>query len=498
MTNNETTPQSQEAPDPAAQEMQRRIDGATMEQVWDGLMLHAADIAEKTKHIETARAQGRDIPEQAFMNYVEDATEFQAVGTLYREWSGLKEDRRPGFKNYVDEQYRQQHSSDAKVNAPIDSKRANELFSASAWMDENFDKTMRYSLWAADRGEPAKRPENEFGLGSANFMKHKMEHDSKIADMRKTWQQEQVKEEQEAQQSKAVETTHKDVVVDKAKSDIEAIHDQSELTAAVVKMGKDRTFIHANFKRGFTKTLGDMPREDANEMYNDVTKVQQIFGTDPVAGSKRKDGWHNSNGESVLFMPVVEHEYRTETRNQFAGKNRFGKVRTREVPYQVEVPGSEHQKMVVNPETGQHELAVLFRYDFDGSMYGVGGPLNELGYMAYGDTRAGNMLQVAVELPQSVADKLYAQVQERPAYVRELVEALVMNNSGGQVEASDWVERINGASAHGMKPPYTQLKELVPDWKIAIAVPKPGATLAELGGSMLHSDRYMEVTRHKV
>lgn len=475
---------SPEAQNPAAIEMQHRIDTATAQEVHDGLISHAAEIAGRTKSIESVRSQGRDISEDAFMDYMDDAVEFQATINLYKEWSGLGEDVRTGFKQYIDEQVQQ--SQDSEGNSTVDAQRFGDVMSASSWIDSSFDKTMRYSLAGADRGDAPKRPEREFGLASGNFIKHKLEYGALLANQEKAFQQEQAKQEQEA----AKATIQQEVIVDESRKSVESLHEQTELTETIVNLGKDRTFVHANFKRGFTSTLGDMPLTEATKIYKGVTpKVKQVFGTDRIS----TDGLKNSNAESVMFMPVVEQEYRTETRSRVVEKKRFGKDVVQETHHKVPVPGTEYQKQVINPETGLQEPAVLFRYDFDGSAFGG---QTEVAYQEYSGGRPGAALQVAVELPQSVADRLLAQIKERPNYVRDLAETLIFNNGNGQIEQKDWVERKKGESVPSIKPPYKQLQDLVPEWKIAVAVPKQGTTLAELEGMQIAKS--MEVTRYKV
>lgn len=72
------------------------------------------------------------------------------------------------------------------------------------------------------------------------------------------------------------------------------------------------------------------------------------------------------------------------------------------------------------------------------------------------------MLIVCSAITAISANRLLAQIKERPAYVRDVAEALIMNNSNGQIEPTDWVEKVPGDGKVGMKPPYKKLQELAP------------------------------------
>lgn len=448
---------------------------ATPQEVYDGLMLHATEIADRTKAIESARSQGRDISEDAFMDYMDDAVEFQATATLYREWSVIDESVRPGFKAYVDEQVRQ--SFDDEGHAKVDAQRAGDVISASSWMEGSYDKTMRYSLASSDRGDAPKRPEKEFGLASGYFMKHKMEYGSKLAAQEKAFQLEQARHEQETAHS----VIQQEVAVDEARKTAESIHEQSELTDVVVGFGKDRTFVYGYGERGFDSTIGDMGKEEAKILQGRVKKsgVNHAFGAHDHNGHVRKPenvDWREAGvGERVSFIPVVEQEFRTETRTEVVEKKRIGKDITREVNFQVAVPGSEHQKTILNTETGQQEPAVLFQYDFDPVALGVEAT-DTIEYRGLTDNRTGGVLSVAVELPKSVADKLLKNIEQNPEYVRDVAEALVLNNSGGRISRLDW-DKGRPPLDNPMKPPYKRIQELAPNWMIAVAKPKPGADI---------------------
>lgn len=477
MSLQETTPQTQELLNSAEQELQHRIDTASPQEVYDGLMLHATEISGRTKAIESARIDGRDISEDAFMKYMDDAVEFQATAILYKEWSGLDEAGRLGFKAYVDEQARQSFDEDG--NATVDAQRFRDVISASSWMDGNFEKTMKYSLADADKGITPRRPDSEFSLGSGHFMKHKIEYGNLLAEQEKAFQKEKARQEQEALET----VVQQEVEIDEARGSLESLHEQTELTDFIVNFGKNKTRIVGNHERGGVD-IGDISNEESKKLQDQIKKsgVNFAFGADVHSGAVRKSensDWREAGvGERVSFIPVVEQDFRTETKTEVVEKKRFGKDVTHEVSTHSAIPGSERQKMVMNPETGQQEPAVLFTYDFDPTASTLGPVASEaIGYREFVGIRNGAYLSVVLELPSSVADKLLANIEKRPEYVREVAEALILKNTNGTVSQEDWYKG-HPTSKNPIRPPYERVEELAPNWKIGIAKPKPGADIA--------------------
>jgi hypothetical protein len=295
----------------------------------------------------------------------------------------------------------------------------------------------------------------------------------------------QAKLDEEIRQQKnaeVIETERKGSATAEARKTMESVYENTELLESIVGYGKNNTFIDANFKSGYTG-LGHV-----SSIQIDTQKVSQIFETD----KKPENGWRESNAESVLFIPVIEQDFHTEVQERVVEKRRFGKDVVQKFEHKEAVPNSEHQKIILNTETGQEEPAILFRYDFNGMQFSG---LSEINYCEYSGFRDGGMLTVAVELPKSIATKLLLQIQEDPSYVRKVVEGLIMNNSKEKVEPSDWVDR-EASEVPSMKPPYKKLREIAPDWKLAIATPNPNATLNELAGYKIA--QHMQVKRHRV
>lgn len=489
MTNQETIPQNQEAQNPAAQEMQRRIDAATPQEVRDALVAYSTDFAERTENITLAQQHGKTVEYATLVDHVDDAIGLQATATAMNEWSQLEPEDRPSFRDYVTQQ--EAASFDHEGNPIGDTERAFSLSNASNWMSDKFDTAMEDRFVDRDMGVLLRKPNPEFGLASGNFIK-----------LKRDLQAQETAILRESEQQTAQEAEHKAIIVDEARKSMEAVHEQSKLTETIVNFGKNKTYVYGYGERGFDSTIGDMEKDDTKKLQERVrkSKVNHAFGAHDHNGEVHKPenvNWREAGvGERVSFIPVVEQEFRTETRTEVVESKRFGKDVTREVPFQVVVPGSEHQKMVVNPETGQQEPAVLFQYDFDpGALQDRDNAVHAIGYEGLNSTRTGAVLSVAVELPKSIADKLLANIEKQPGYVRQIAEVLVVNNSDGRISQEDW-DKGRPPYNTRMKPPYERVKELAPNWKIAIAKPRPGADIASFANG--RKGESFEVTKHEV
>lgn len=111
-------------------------------------------------------------------------------------------------------------------------------------------------------------------------------------------------------------------------------------------------------------------------------------------------------------------------------------------------PADETNSTVINPLTGQSEPAVTVAYQFNTFTSGYTGPTYMAGH------RPGNALFVEATIPQSVANKLQANITDNPQLAREFAQTIVSQNG---VSESLWNTY--------MHPPYHQLPD---SWNMTI------------------------------
>jgi hypothetical protein len=123
-----------------------------------------------------------------------------------------------------------------------------------------------------------------------------------------------------------------------------------------------------------------------------------------------------------------------------------------------QTPGraSERQPVVMeNRSTGQTELAFDVYYVFN-SFFASRDNLwrDQLG-------RSGQILIVRARLPESLARKIFYEVDQQPEVARDVAEHLLLNNGGFRTR-EEWEQS-------GSRPPYGQLS---PDHRISIVYPE--------------------------
>ncbi len=159
--------------------------------------------------------------------------------------------------------------------------------------------------------------------------------------------------------------------------------------------------------------------------------------------------------EAFTFEPDTITRYKTVTETVETG-GRF-KKKTEQVEKQV--PDGEVPTMIVNPATGQQELGIKVRYQFDSGSDNYAWKSrelekNDLPEYTTPDTygRKGNTLKVEVVLPKSVADALKQEALRNPDIARQFAQSIVTENGGTEATVK--------------MPPYT---ELPTDWTIKVA-----------------------------
>jgi hypothetical protein len=258
--------------------------------------------------------------------------------------------------------------------------------------------------------------------------------------------------------------THDSVSREQAEHQRQAIHQANarssveqargvEVFDDIVRLGKGKTRIYTDKQgRGYTE-IGDSGGS-ANPDQGIATVARMVEQANP------RD-WRQHVSEAVGFEDITEFNKR-EVEHVHVEKGRFG--RKHETPFTTTeiVPGSEHPKLIRNELTGQDEPAVRLQYQFavsDGSVRSGEVP----GYATANGSRFGNELQVSVELPKSVADKLKEQVRHDPASVRTLIKKLMLENNDGTI--TEETLRSSSESQMYRLPPY---QELPHGWTVAM------------------------------
>lgn len=159
--------------------------------------------------------------------------------------------------------------------------------------------------------------------------------------------------------------------------------------------------------------------------------------------------------EAFTFEPATTALKKTVTETIETG----GLFRKKTQQVQKEVADGEVPTMIVNPATGQQELGITVRYQFDSGSNNYAWKSrelekNDLPEYTTPDTygRRGNILKVEVVLPKSVADALKQEALRNPDIARQFAQSIVTENGGTEATVK--------------MPPYT---ELPTDWTIKIA-----------------------------
>lgn len=239
------------------------------------------------------------------------------------------------------------------------------------------------------------------------------------------------------------------------------------------------------------KVIGEVLRaaRDSVRIHTDMPNADVRSGGQQVNLGGKGFGTFGSSAEIGKVQPTIVQGADTPEIVQFKRANkepvyeegvykkRFGK----DVPYKHLVG---HQDVplptVRNGVTGQQEPGVAFRYSFSSQIDRGYGP--DLPVYATHGGRPGNLLDVEVILPESVAATLEQSIRDDPTMVRELIHQLVAQE--GAVSEAVWNGTHRGKYSDGrdrvvaaMRPPYDKLPK---DWKIG-----------------LYGDEMMSGTRHE-
>lgn len=225
------------------------------------------------------------------------------------------------------------------------------------------------------------------------------------------------------------------------------IHTDSDLAHGDVRKGKDVVNFRSDITTGFNTFGSD----------SDPTVLSRGRNETAISISSYDDSGRIP--ERVQFQTKIEKRVPVKrTRTELRRKGLFGYE-----PIEVEYDDYENREVdppeMINPETGNSEPSVIFRYSFNSQAAGYDrGTMPP--YMT-GSNRAGNVLEVKTLLPASIADRLRTAIENNPQVVRSVVADLVIEEGG--VDLDDfYYGRENDPK---MEPPYDDLPK---DWTIAI------------------------------
>ena len=224
------------------------------------------------------------------------------------------------------------------------------------------------------------------------------------------------------------------------------IHTDSDLAHGDVRKGKDVVNFRSDITTGFN-TFGSE---------SDPTVLSRGRNETAISISSYDDSGRIP--ERVQFQTKIEKRVPVKrTRTELRRKGLFG-YEPIEVDDDYEYREVDPPEMI-NPETGNSEPSVIFRYSFNSQAAGYDrGTMPP--YMT-GSNRAGNVLEVKTLLPASIADRLRTAIENNPQVVRSVVADLVIEEGG--VDLDDfYYGRENDPK---MEPPYDDLPK---DWTIAI------------------------------
>lgn len=167
--------------------------------------------------------------------------------------------------------------------------------------------------------------------------------------------------------------------------------------------------------------------EYKNKKFDDVCGEQKIF-------------------EAVAILPITEDVYQeVDVPVQEKKFGIFKKETTRKERKKVGVKQVLHNELV---EKGQAESAYRI-------IYRANDRVDKQGHSFYQDYsgRFGNMLDIDIILPKSLADKVMEQIKANPKIIRDITKALIVKNL--DIPEDAW-EKGDKYTHHSLKPPYEE------------------------------------------
>jgi predicted nucleic acid-binding protein len=162
------------------EQLDRRIELATPEEVKKGLIHAATANSRSVKAIIQVREQGVEFSESKIDDVVMEGLGILASKDMFDEWSQLED--RPAFKDYVAEQFVSSYDEEGKVL--VDDNRWSTLSFAQGYIDDGyFDGAMQGSFDDSDKGVFASKPDFDYGFASGHFKTLVAEHDLRAQDL---------------------------------------------------------------------------------------------------------------------------------------------------------------------------------------------------------------------------------------------------------------------------------------------------------------------------
>jgi hypothetical protein len=242
-----------------------------------------------------------------------------------------------------------------------------------------------------------------------------------------------------------------------ARADIE----RAVLMQEILTIADKSTYILTDLTRGFTVNAGDNPdRTGAARHLNFNERIQETLRK----SQQPAPGWTRIPIEAVAFTPVKTMDT-TLVYTERTVKTGMFRTEKQTDAKEVDVPDSEHAVTMINPATGESEPVILFQYAFsDQGKYNPNSGEGNFRYREFNGGRGGNELKVALELPESVANRIKNLVKDQPELVRDLIKDLAIKRSNGAITQELW-DHGNNVNGNPVRPPY---EDLPPTWKISI------------------------------
>lgn len=228
---------------------------------------------------------------------------------------------------------------------------------------------------------------------------------------------------------------------------------EAELTQLVMDNGGFRAATalpkkyHPEGSAGFTVKRD----ERTMNLRRDYTEVQLAFSTiqEGQDSSFRDTLKRHQLNEALTMIPVTKDVF--EEVEPPAPKGILGGLFKKTAKPEKRKAGEEpvqHQKMVKNGSEEPLHRIMYYAQGTDPTRE------SELGAYKCYDGRNGNFLSGEMDLPKSVAEQVYAQIEENPRFARELMEKIMIEKM--EITPEAWESGDENTNNIPLKPPYEE------------------------------------------
>jgi|GEM_PF-3027800 len=259
-----------------------------------------------------------------------------------------------------------------------------------------------------------------------------------------------------------------------ARGQVERIHASEQLRGEIVNRYTDNSVVLINARSGFKRSQGDKYQD----LSDDVSFSGAVMDALPnqITSVRNAKEATEVPVETVVFRDVETPVYKETVITPAKPAGMFKAAQLAQI--RREQVGTD-RVYGVNQETGQQEPLTAVCYTFhipnrSGYVYDLPGMPS---YRETGGLRDGNMLQIQLQLPESVAARLRAEINDNPDALRTIADQMVLKTYAGnkdQMNDEIWFKGETQQGADGpvtlsrARPPYEDLPD---GWQLHIVEP---------------------------